>query len=418
MSRSLRDLSVTHITVDGTDLETSEGVFQDVICDRAGLGSFADWILVLRFVTFYMDDRRALIWDRSAQRQLLRPLFLSIENARQWTSQERSILELDSRRRNLNVALNREERAIAEESESAQTPDELRAAISSLQTMLADDGVSREELEGDQAALAELLAKRRLEALRLELALDTAKRRFEHAKLASLAARFPEHEQSAQYVFGSFLATGNCFLCGHQSPELRLAMEDRVAHHNCAFCGNVVEPFVADNVSDISDARAYSTEAEYANASAEYEVSKASAADVQSRLDGLRLKLAELDARATSSESHLRQLISRLPRAERGGAEAESGLATLRARVRSMNADLSEQAAVFRSFVDEQRTFIYQQASELESTFGRYSHEFLFERAQLSRTEREEKLGQSAFKVSFPAYELELANSGSVKNSV
>ena len=63
--------------------------------------------------------------------------------------------------------------------------------------------------------------------------------------------------------------------------------------------------------------------------------------------------------------------------------------------------------------MNEQKAVIYDQASELESTFGRYSHEFLFEAAQLSRTEREEKLGQSAFRVSFPAYELELANSGS-----
>lgn len=413
VSRSLHDLSISGLTIDGDEVVASEAAFQERVCELAGLGSFADWILVLRFVTFYMDDRRALIWDRSAQRQLLRPLFLSVEDARQWTIQERAILELDSRRRNLNVALNREERAIADETGSDQTPDQLRAEIATLQSTLAEDAVLREELETDHLASAEQLAKRRLDSLRLELMLDTAKRKFEHAKLASLAARFPEHAASAQYVFGSFLATDNCFLCGHEEPQLREAMERRIENHTCAFCGTPVDPFVPDNISDISDARAYSTQAEYADAAAEYDVAKASVDDVQKSLDSLRLKQAELDAGVTTNDTRLRQLILRLPRAERGGAEAEGGLATLRARVRTMNTELADRAATFRLFVDEQRNYIYQQASELEATFGRYSHEFLFENAQLSRTEREEKLGQSAFRVSFPAYELELANSGS-----
>ena len=114
VERRLSDLSLLRFEVDGQQRSTDEtNSFQADIKQFVGVWSFGDWILLLRHIVFYFEDRRALIWDPSAQRQLLRFLFLPPETARKWTEDERDILELDSRARNLNAAVYREEQALS-----------------------------------------------------------------------------------------------------------------------------------------------------------------------------------------------------------------------------------------------------------------------------------------------------------------
>lgn len=91
-----------------------------MLLSLAGIWSFGDWVLLLRHLVFYFEDRRALVWDASARRQILRFLFLPVETARKWTEDERAVLELDSRIRNLTNALNREERTLASSEFEAQ----------------------------------------------------------------------------------------------------------------------------------------------------------------------------------------------------------------------------------------------------------------------------------------------------------
>jgi hypothetical protein len=60
------------------EAEPDEDSYQRHILKHAGVSSFADWILLLRHLTFYFEDRRTLVWDPSAQRQLLRLLVLAL----------------------------------------------------------------------------------------------------------------------------------------------------------------------------------------------------------------------------------------------------------------------------------------------------------------------------------------------------
>ena len=97
VERALNDLSLTRFEVDGVQRAADEkDSFQAEIASLVGVWSFGDWILLLRHMVFYFEDRRALVWDASAQRQLLRFLFLPAATARKWTQDERIILKLDS----------------------------------------------------------------------------------------------------------------------------------------------------------------------------------------------------------------------------------------------------------------------------------------------------------------------------------
>ena len=106
--RSLSDLSLLSVEIDDLSADDlTEQNFQSIICQHARLASFGDWILLLRHLVFYFEDRRSLVWDPSAQRELLRLLFLDIDDTQKWNSKWRAILERDSLVRNLGYAFRR-----------------------------------------------------------------------------------------------------------------------------------------------------------------------------------------------------------------------------------------------------------------------------------------------------------------------
>ena len=73
--RGLSDERLISWSVGGDVGEPREPALQEALADACGVYSFADWILVLRYVTFYLDDRQILFWDPTAQKQLLRSSF-------------------------------------------------------------------------------------------------------------------------------------------------------------------------------------------------------------------------------------------------------------------------------------------------------------------------------------------------------
>ena len=130
--RRLSTLDLVGLTLDGRPISTDEEAYQGTVVELAGLGSFGDFVLMLRFIVFYFEDRRALVWDQTAQRQILRMLFLPPESARSWTEKERAILETDSRMRNLRNALTREQRRVTRAERRAESGEALRNELGAL----------------------------------------------------------------------------------------------------------------------------------------------------------------------------------------------------------------------------------------------------------------------------------------------
>lgn len=62
VERKLRDLSLVHFSIDGEaqDLREKETYQATILQLVGGIRSFGDWILLLRHITFYFEDRRAL----------------------------------------------------------------------------------------------------------------------------------------------------------------------------------------------------------------------------------------------------------------------------------------------------------------------------------------------------------------------
>ena len=129
VERYLRDLKLRSFRIDDSELAHNEGRFQWEMSRLANVSTFGDWILLLRYIIFYFEDRRSLVWDPDAQRQLLRILFLDPSRASEWTDREREILEEESRVRNLRAATTREARELARHEEVAADAPRIRQQL-------------------------------------------------------------------------------------------------------------------------------------------------------------------------------------------------------------------------------------------------------------------------------------------------
>jgi DNA repair exonuclease SbcCD ATPase subunit len=222
IERRLSDLKLMLLQIGKKTHGTSEVEnFQSEISRLVGVWSFGDWILLLRHIVFYFEDRRALVWDASAQRQLLRFLFLPAKTAQKWSETERSILEMDSRARNLNAAVSREERTLALSEVKVETSADVREELKAIEALQSVDDAVREKLND---ALVELDATRqasRLRHLKAEQEREGRYRELERAKLTAIEARFPAKADTARYILAQLLTEADCLACGHHVPAVQ-----------------------------------------------------------------------------------------------------------------------------------------------------------------------------------------------------
>src|ERR1019366_6433232 len=172
---------------------------QSEIARLVGVWSFGGWILLLRHLVFYCEDRRALVWDASAQRQILRFLFLPATTAKKWTEDSREVLELDSRMRNLSAATTREQRALATNEFKTQSGKDIRQRLGELENDQRGDEERRDRLNDAVAGLEAQRQKARLRVLQVEQEHEARFREMERAKLISISARFPSLSETARY---------------------------------------------------------------------------------------------------------------------------------------------------------------------------------------------------------------------------
>jgi len=415
VTRSLVDLALLSWSVDGQVNSGGESEFQSTVAEHCGVWSFADWILVLRYVTFYMDDRQVLFWDRSAQKQLLRSLFLSPIEAKQWVEMEREVLQSDSRYRNFRNVLNIETaRVTVQIDPTSATHSELREELSAL--LLSDDNdlVSQEAALRDLANLEEERANKNLERLRARQKLDELSRAYEHAKLVNLSAKFPDNSASALFIWNQILADTHCLLCGNDVPELRRQIEDRIEAHRCSVCDSEIS---APEIPGVPEAIELSRERS-SRAWEELDAQRSLLTTLEDDLESIEKRLVEHRASAatrevarTVREQRIGALRAQLPADADGYFKDRSNLASMKARLEAMSQELRMSAERFEVFVDQKSQAILQNADQIKEHFDRFASLFLLGDGELSWTPREEQLGQSSYKIKFPAYELQLGRS-------
>lgn len=412
VGRRLSDLGLTELTIDGEELLLDEKSFQTTLADIAGLWSFGDWIILLRHLTFYFEDRRELVWDSSAQQQILRFLFLPAATAQQWTEDERQILKLDSRTRNLSAALTREEKELTEAEQLEEGSVDLREELKGLGDLQEADTQRREELD---ESLLDSDAERksaRLAMLQAEQEREATFRALEHAKLVALEERFPTASETARYIFAQLLTEADCLACGSHVPEVALDLESRMSESRCIICGSELSNVVdrSTEPASLTDKRLNRALNSLDKADAALALARTKADEAESRYRGIQEELQALESAIARRRERIDTLIRRLPKEEAALHEQREELARLRSRVVTLKDELTIRRKHFSQFIDGVTASIVKKAPLVKSIFEAYAKEFLIEDCSLVWSQSKERVGQTGILIEFPAFELELAS--------
>jgi energy-coupling factor transporter ATP-binding protein EcfA2 len=410
VERRLTDLSLMHFTIDGIAQPPDELLYQAKINSLLNLPSFGDWILLLRHLVFYFEDRRALVWDATAQRQILRLLLLPPDLASQWTSDEREILELDSRVRNLNNALHRVEGDLATSESKIEVAADARHELTVLEKLQSHDIPLRERLSDELAELDAYRQTTRLASLKAEQVREDCLRKVERAKLVLIRAHFPNQSETASYIYAQLMSDDRCLVCGNHPPAaIKKELEERLNTLHCVVCDSDVT--AADNLvvgTEFADAS-------LATASVEFEQAKIEAVNAADRLSKAELqyeqnvtKISELNAAIAQRSASIDSLIRRLPPEEAALQDQRSELSALRARSAEMQQELDARRSNFQEFLEERNRELVIWSGRIKELFNTYAEGFLLESCELFWSPQRAKLGQTGESFDFPAFEIEM----------
>ncbi len=412
IERKLSTLELVRLTLDGQSLPADEGDYQDTLIELAGLGSFGDFVLMLRFIVFYFEDRRALVWDQTAQRQILRMLFLSPDSAKTWTEKERAILEIDSRMRNLRAALTREQRSFTRAERRAQGGEALRDQLEALEQQQRIDVERLDDLGNRTLELDSLRQKARLDFLSAEQDREARLRAFERAKLLALEARFPNRADTAKYILAHLMSENECLACGAAAPEAAAGFLSRLNARHCVVCNSDLHS--AQNIvpsASVTDRRV--EEAERALKDTNRLLAGAKSALEQAEVDysAHTHQCARLDSRIADRALHISQIVDQLPQSEREIRQQRDQLSVLRTRVDVLSEELTDMRSAFRSFVEENTMNVVNASECVEQAFAEYAQGFLEEEVSITRSSHRARVGQGGQIIEFPSYALDMTGS-------
>jgi hypothetical protein len=406
VKRALDSLSLRNLRVDRTEILPSEDLYQEMICESTGVNSFGDWILLLRHLTFYFEDRRALVWDPSARRQILRILFLSRRLSTEWTQSERAVLELDSGMRNLQNVLTREERSFREIEAAVGDESAMREELTVLDELQRIDQPKLESLNEEIGGLEAERQDARLRALQAELDHESAFRDVERRQLLAIGAAFPDADETARYVLGKLLAEAECLACGTMVPDVASHLKDRLESSRCVVCGSANrEAAAAPSVVGRGIERATDR---LERAEDQLRVAIEQRDETEQSYRAALYEIQRLTADIADREARVEALLMRLPPDEAQVHTRRTQIVNMRVRVEVMREELAEMRSALAQFVDGINRALVRRKGAIQRTFHDFAKGFLLEETSLLWSPRPASVGQFGQQINFPAFELEM----------
>lgn len=414
VTRSLQKLDLVGFSVDGAPALTTEEELQTAVLTASRISSYGEWIFVLRTMVFFFEDRRMLVWDPTAQRQLLRCLFLEPVQARDWWKSEREILDLDSRMRNLQAALSREEKEVRNNEYKSKAVPEVRAQLKSKETLLEAALKRQSKLVENIEELDETRRRHRLDALRAAEALHAAVHELERARLAAVEARYPSADESMRYIFSRLMTDDVCGVC--QTPgrqDKRAQMLQAIDTKHCILCNAAIEQ-VADDPVDLNDERVSALRARVEEAKITDSAARHSLDNSSTEYTASQKGLAELNVEAAELKADIESLVRQLPADEQAARRQSDDMSALKKRVETMSADLQILREAFAGKLTAYRRQIGDFAAQVKAAFDEIAGGFLIEDVSLSWTPMRVQLGQAGTAgvdltpIEYPSFSIEM----------
>lgn len=403
VKRSLANLDILSLSIDQQPWQAAranelETIYQQQVFQAASLSSFDDFVFLLRYVVFFLEDRRSLVWDASAQGDILGILFgEQSANRRHYVELFNELLSKDSEYRNMLAVVNKRKKAYAKQTSTIEG-GQLEMMIKQLETRREDVGalvVRKEELTRQRDSLRDQIENRKQDI---------------HDQRAEVAAElnsfyksfFPQVHDAARYLLSHFEAETGCLVCGSHSDEAIGRVKTKLVMNTCPVCESPIEhadrpahdPHTGEAIERrreaIIEMEAYlasmlaplaETEDAYADTVAELVAATAEVSQLEHQLEAMGQSLPSAIERRQNLREHLDAFQSALNQ-----LEVESNQLTQDFRGLAAAIDTEVQAV----------------AALIEASFARFISGFLAEDCSIKYTPRQSRIGQRSATESFP----------------
>lgn len=422
ITRKLSDLKLVEALITASDREhliQSEEEFRQRFTALMRLERFIDVVGLLDRVSFFLESKKLLLWDRPAQFETFRAL-LTPELSEKLRQLEGQIISADSSARNLNATLfkitEKRRKALANIENHDTTLAQLASkegARDRLKTEI-EEASNALELLSDSLEDAEL-QYRKSEATSADLGLQYEKLKFDAVR-QSLAG-IPTN---IQYIFLKGISDKRCSCCGSSEQPSIDELETRTLPSVCPICGS--HSTESESSTALSKEKAEKLETLYAKKSAA-ELETRQASDKLKQVRGQQVRkaaeLQEINAALEKNEGQIRRIRKRLPSQDSARHQSdENSIVVFRKQVEEFRAERASYEAEISELLQTLRMKIEAIREELEGKFQRIASTFFAEKVRLVYAPRSARIGQQGTKFDFPAFEVEMTSGATLSEYV
>lgn len=402
VTRSLANLDVTELWVDQQQVPYGraaelEAAYRTAVETAAGLSSFDDFVFLLRYVIFYLEDRRSLVWDEAAQGDILGILFGEIGERTRYVELFNDLLSKDSEYRNMHAVVYGRKRKLEKQNSTIEGGqiEMLVKTLDERREQLRDLAARKTELSRTRDGLRDQMENRRQEI---------------HEKRASLAAQlnsfyesfFPSLDGPARYLLAHFEAGVGCLICGSKDKETTQRVAAKLMMNTCPVCDSPLEnahspatdPFAGEAIED------------QRREIAEAEVNLASmTGPLHTTEEGYSTTSAELvsvTGAIVELERQLKKLGTSVPAAMAQREELQRQMASFEAVLNQLDVERVELGKQFGELAEIIHQEVQAVSADIEQTFAKYISGFLAEQCEIKYSPRYRPLGQRANIEQFP----------------
>ena len=418
IKRRLSDLALVELFIDGVPIDCTtplddhqeDAVFRQTLAKCFGVGTFFDVLIIMRFLVFMLEDRRSLVWDVTAQRQIFRVLMLTPDRASEYATALQAVVSADSAVRNTRTLITRHKKR---QKAAAKEVKVFADAEAERRVKIAEAEAVRDKLEkaaDDRIEADDNRRVARLARLKAAESRDSSQRELERMKVETLRHWLEPSQDSLRYILGHLLADKRCLVCDTNPSPAAATIENRLRDGLCPVCGanhkvdDKVVPF-----SKTAQARIKRLESELDLADQQIADAETRIQESQVRFNNAQYEFDTQEERRVNLDREILDVLRKTPTANAAFATAGDDVQALR---RILESDIRSRMRAekrFRNVVAESVARVQSFQNAIANSFGKYLQLFIKEETSLIYQTVNDRVGQTGASFDFPAFRLSMA---------